>query len=105
LIVSRQSLSSNELSGWYGGTLKDSDVVATYNLIYNAALMVAEGLGYAVTLDKLINTTGNQDLCFRPLAPRLEARLSLVWKKHRGFSKATELFLQKLQHTANEMTG
>ena len=97
LILSQQSLSSNELSGWYGGAFGESNVVATYNLIYNAALMVASGFGYAVTLDKLVNTTGNSDLCFRPLTPRLEARLSIVWKKHRGFSKATELFLQKLR--------
>ena len=95
LILSQQSLSSNELSGWYGGTFGESNVVATYNLIYNAALMVASGFGYAVTLDKLVN--GSSELCFRPLAPKLEARLSIVWKKHRGFSKATELFLQKLR--------
>ena len=95
LILSQQSLSSNELSGWYGGAFAESNVVATYNLIYNAALMVASGFGYAVTLDKLVN--GSSELCFRPLAPKLEARLSIVWKKHRGFSKATELFLQKLR--------
>ena len=95
LILSQQSLSSNELSGWYGGAFAESNVVATYNLIYNAALMVASGFGYAVTLDKLVN--GSSELCFRPLAPKLEARLSIVWKKHRGFSKAAELFLQKLR--------
>ena len=95
LILSQQSLSSNELSGWYGGAFAESNVVATYNLIYNAALMVASGFGYAVTLDKLVN--GSSELCFRPLAPKLEARLSIVWKKHRGFSRATELFLQKLR--------
>lgn len=95
LILSQQSLSSNELSGWYGGAFEESNVVATYNLIYNAALMVASGFGYAVTLDKLVN--GNSELCFRPLAPKLEARLSIVWKKHHGFSRATELFLQKLR--------
>ena len=97
LILSQQSLFSNELSGWYGGTLGESNVAATYNLIYNAALMVSEGFGYAVTLDKLVNTSSSSELCFRPLTPRLEARLSIVWKKHRGFSKATELFLQKLR--------
>ena len=97
LILSQQSLSSNELSGWYGGAFSESNIVATYNLIYNAALMVAAGFGYAVTLDRLVNTTGNSDVCFRPLTPILEARLSIVWKKHRGFSKAAELFLQKLR--------
>ncbi len=97
LILSQQSLSTNELAGWYGGAFGESNVVATYNLIYNATLMVAAGLGYAVTLDKLVNTTGNSELCYLPLVPRLEARLSIVWKKHRGFSKATGLFLQKLR--------
>lgn len=97
LILSQQSLSSNELSGWYGGAFREPNVVATYNLIYNAALLVAAGFGYAVTLDKLINTAGDRGLCFRPLSPRLEARLCIVWKKHRDFSKTAELFLQKLR--------
>lgn len=97
LILSRQSLSSNELSGWYGRALGEADGVATYNLIYNAALMVESGLGCAVTLDKLVNTTGDSPLCFRPLTPKLEARLNIVWKKGRSFSKGAELFLQRLQ--------
>lgn len=97
LILSQQSMSNNELSGWYGGGFHEANIVATYNLIFNAALMVSEGLGYAITLDRLVNITENSDLCFIPLSPRLEARLSLVWKKHRGFSKGTELFLKKLR--------
>lgn len=97
LILSQQSLSSNELSGWYGGAFGESNAVATYNLIYNAAFMVTEGFGYAVTLDRLVNTSGS-NLCFRPFSPRLEARLNIVWKKHREFSKATGLFLEKLQN-------
>lgn len=34
-------------------------VVATYNLLFNASLLVAEGLGYAIGLDKIINTGEN----------------------------------------------
>lgn len=96
LLLSQQSLSSNELSGWYGGGFHEANIAATYNLIYNAALMVSEGLGCAVTLDRLVNTLGN-NLCFIPLSPRLEARLSIVWKKHRSFSKGAELFLHRLR--------
>ena len=70
--------------------------MATYNLIYNASLMVDEGMGYAFTLAKLVNTTGS-NLCFRPLAPRLELGMYLVWKKSQIFSKAAELFLVCLQ--------
>lgn len=97
LILSQQSLSSNELSGWYGGGFHEANIIATYNLIFNAALMVSEGLGYAITLDRLVNTAEDGNLCFIPLSPRLEARLSLVWKKHRGFSKASKKVLEQLQ--------
>lgn len=97
LLTSRQTMVRNELSGWSGWDFERLNVVATYNLIYNASLMVDEGVGYALCLDKLVNTTGG-NLCFRPLGPRLEARLSVVWKKHKMFSKAAECFLKVLQH-------
>ena len=71
-------------------------VVATYNLVLNASLLVDEGLGYALCFDGLINTEGSS-LCFRPLEPSLEAAASLVWKKYQVFSKPAELLLQVLR--------
>jgi DNA-binding transcriptional LysR family regulator len=97
LLCSKQALIRNELSGWLGDDFQKLNIVASYNLIYNAALMVEEGLGYAVCLDKLVNTTGDSHLCFRPLEPRFEAHLYLVWKKYQVFSKAAEMFLQQIQ--------
>lgn len=99
LLCSRQSLTENELSGWLGSNAGRLEVITTYNLIYNAALMVEEGVGYALGLDKLVNTTGNSALCFRPLEPRMEAHLDIVWKKYQVFSKAAEKFLKVLQET------
>ena len=96
ILGSRQAVMRNELSGWYGGDFERLNIAATYNLIYNAALMVDEGFGYALCLDKLINTTGDSNLCFRPLEPRLEARLILVWKKYQVFSRAVQKFLERL---------
>ena len=97
LIVSRQSMTSNEFSGWGRFDFNQLNIVATYNLVYNASLLVAEGLGYALCLDRLVDTTDSSELCFRPLKPHLEARLNLVWKKYQIFSKAGEKFLEKLQ--------
>lgn len=97
LIVSRQSMTSNEFSGWGRFDFNQLYIVATYNLVYNASLLVAEGLGYALCLDRLVDTTDSSELCFRPLKPHLEARLNLVWKKYQIFSKAGEKFLEKLQ--------
>lgn len=97
LLTSRQVMAQRELLGWMGKKPEELDIVSTYNLIYNAALMVEEGVGYALTLDKLVNTTGSSVLCFRALKPRLEVGLDLVWKKYQVFSKATAQFLARLQ--------
>lgn len=97
LITSRQSMVRNELSGWSGRDFDKLNIVATYNLVYNASLLVAEGFGYALCLDKLVNTTGDSELCFKPLEPPLNARLDIVWKKHQMFSKAGKKFLEQLQ--------
>lgn len=97
LLCSAQSMVKDVLSGWIGKSMEDLNIVATYNLIYNASIMVEEGLGYALCLDKLVNTTGNSNLCFRPLSPVLEAHLDIVWKKYQVFSKAAKTFLDYIQ--------
>lgn len=100
LLLSRQSMGRDKLSTWFGQAYTSLNVTATYNLIYNASLMVEEGLGYALALDRLVNTSGDSQLCFRPLEPRLEVQLYVVWKKFQIFSKAAARFLTVLQETA-----
>ncbi len=97
LLTSRQTMAQKELMAWLGREHEELHIVSTYNLIYNASLMVEEGLGYALSLDKLINTTGDSALCFRPLRPKLEVGLDIVWKKYQVFSPATAKFLERLQ--------
>lgn len=97
LILSRQIDNKSALYRWLKKEPAELYTVATYNLIYNASLMVAEGMGYAFALDKLVNTTGS-DLCFRPLEPRLELGMYLVWKKSQVFSREAKLFLECLQN-------
>ena len=97
LLLSRQSMGKDSLSAWFGQDYSTLNIAATYNLIYNASLMVEEGLGCALALDRLVNTTGDSQLCFRPLEPRLEVRLYVVWKKFQVFSKAAAKFLSTLQ--------
>lgn len=96
LILSRQVDNKSGLYHWLRKDPSQLHTVATYNLIYNASLMVDDGLGYAFTLDKLVNTIGS-NLCFRPLNPRLELGMYLVWKKSQLFSKAAELFWDYLR--------
>ncbi|MFP7416023.1 LysR family transcriptional regulator [Priestia filamentosa] len=101
LICSRQAMkqtySKNEFADWFGEDFDKLNVVTTYNLAYNAAIMVEEGLGYAITLDKIVDTSSDSNLCFKPLEPRLESGLNIVWKKHQVFSIAANMFFLKMQ--------
>lgn len=100
LICSRQNINNftqNEYFNWFGDNLKKLNIVATYNLIYNASLMVEAGIGYAIGLDKLVNISNESSLCFRPLSPKLESGLDIVWKKNQIFSPAAKLFLEKIK--------
>ena len=99
LILSNQSMTIHGLAGWLGRDLNALPVAATYNLIYNASLMVAEGVGCALALDKLVSTGPDSPLCFRPLDPPLEAGLELVWKRGAAFSKPAAKFLELLKET------
>ena len=76
--------------------LSSLNVVATYNLVYNASLLVEDGLGYAICFDKLINTTGESRLLMRPIVPRMEAVGHVIWKKYQVFSPAVQLFIDSL---------
>lgn len=100
LIVSNQLLKKTSVNDiffkWFKGNLKSLNIVATYNLFYNAGLMVNSGIGYALTLDKLVNITSISNLTFKPLSPQLESKLDIVWKKSRLFSPAAKVFLEKL---------
>ena len=98
LILSRQHREGSALLMWLNRSEADLHIVATYSLLYNGSILVDEGIGYAITLDRIINTNGS-NLCFRPLAPTLQAGLCVVWKKYQVFTKAAELFLDSLQQT------
>ncbi len=95
--MSRKYSAASGFLDWFGENFDNLNITATYNLVYNAAIMVEEGIGYAVTLDKLVNTTGQTNVCFRPLSPKLESGLDIVWKKHQVFSPAAEIFLTELK--------
>lgn len=97
LIFSQQEHKGGYITQWLKRKTSDLNIAATYNLVFNASLMVEEGLGYAITFDRIINTTGDSQLCFRPLEPQLENGMSIIWKKNQRLSKPAEKFISMLQ--------
>lgn len=95
LIISRQTTQDQIIQKWFKKNMRLLNIVSTYNLFYNAGLMVEEGVGYMIGIDKLANTSENSNLCFVPLDLDYQIHFDLVWKKYQTFSRAAELFLSK----------
>lgn len=100
LIMSRQVLDTkskgNDFIDWFGEDFDKLNIVTTFNLMYNAALMVKAGVGYAVSIDGIVNTDSESELCFRPLTPKMTSGLDLIWKKYQAFSTVAEMFLESV---------
>ena len=92
LIVSR----ANGLDIFSGSQTRKLQVAATYNLLYNASLMVEDGIGVAISFDGLVDTSENSSLCFRPLYPEISVSPSLIWKRHQKLSIISQLFIKQL---------
>lgn len=104
-MFNRNTRDDGLLTKWLGKSLSEINVAATYNLLYNASLMVKEGLGYSFALDKIINTAGDSGLRFLPCQPELKAEMCLIWKKYQIFPKAAEKFLETIQDIASSRQG
>ena len=88
LICSRQGMVKEFLAGWFGCPFGKLDVVATYNLIYNAAVFVEAGLGAAICIDGMIPQEFADRVVFRPFAPALVSDVYLAWRKNAAPSPA-----------------
>lgn len=94
LLVSRQVYRANELSGWLNKDLSKLNIIGTYNLLYNASLMVKEDSVYAITIDKLLKD--DNKVVFKKFEPELTSNIYFARKKYQVLSKAGQLFLDEL---------
>lgn len=97
LIFSAQTYAGHQRLEWFGVDYDSLNIVATYNLIYNATFMVEQGMGYAFCLGNLVSTDDNRNLAFRPFSPDLKIDLFIVTKKYQTFSPAAKIFLSYLR--------
>ena len=97
LILSREAL-REEYPKYFGNAFKKFNIVATYNLIYNAAILAREGLGYPISIDKLIN---DSDLCFRPLKPEFKSNLNFIWRKDKLLTPQAQVLLDEMKGNAH----
>ncbi|MCH5465503.1 LysR family transcriptional regulator [Levilactobacillus tujiorum] len=103
LILPQQG-GSARIHDLFGLTQSELNVVATYNLLYNASLLVSAGVGNALGLDGIINTN-QSDLTFVPLTPRTSSGSSLVWLKGQRLSVAAQALLTQVQAELAPLEG
>lgn len=101
LIFSEQNTGSTHLNrdflDWFGEGFADLNIVATYNLSYNATLFAAAGIGSVIALENQVRLRESSDLIFRPFEPAIEIDSHLIWKKSRELSPAAEVFLHEFE--------
>ena len=97
LLFSHQAKSQGKFSEWLGYTIDELDIIGTHNLVYNASIMVREGLGILVTIDGIVNQNDESGFTFVPLKPEIKAGLMVARKKENVFTKSAKKFLDELR--------
>ncbi|MFR5875112.1 MAG: LysR family transcriptional regulator [Eubacterium sp.] len=95
IFTSRQSIAV-DLPRWCGEYTEKLNLPASFNLANNAAVFTKEGLGITLAFDHLVDTSKKSGLVFRPLSPRLETKMYIIWKKHQVFTPASKALLDEL---------
>ena len=101
LVMPERSWTGEHLAGplaaWFGDDGDGIEVAATYNLSFNAALLVQEGVGRMLTLEGLTPADPGSGLAFRLLYPPAVSIIDVVWKRTATTSRAASLFLESLR--------
>ncbi|MGN0637107.1 MAG: LysR family transcriptional regulator [Huintestinicola sp.] len=90
LFVSERALVRNEFLAWFGKNADSLDIAATYNLLYNVAVMVQHKMGIALCIRLEAKYDG---LCFVPMKPQLNIGSVMVWKKNQIVSPLINAFI------------
>ena len=96
LFTSEQSW-ENDIRPWAKDSFSRLRLEGSFRLAFNGSLFAREGLGVLLTLNNLIDTSPESGLIFRPLYPRLEMKMYLIWNKYRSFTPIAERFLKQIR--------
>ncbi len=96
LFCSEQSW-ENDIRPWAGETFDRLRLEGSFRLSYNGSMFAREGLGILLTLNNLVDTSPESGLVFRPLCPRLDMKMYLIWNKYQSFTPIAERFLKQIR--------
>ncbi|WP_371371148.1 LysR family transcriptional regulator [Sporomusa aerivorans] len=97
MIITRRTSLRNELASWFGDYFKSLNIVFSHSMSTNAAIMVRNGLGYALVIEGAIPFWDKSKICYKPLYPEITATTVLAWKRQQPFSLATTEFIRHVK--------
>ena len=87
----------NDMPRWCGERIHELRLEGSFRLSYNGSMFAREGLGILLTLNNLVDTSPESGLVFRPLCPRLDMKMYLIWNKYQSFTPIAERFLKQIR--------
>lgn len=94
LIISRQTGVDHRLSKWFQTEVNNLNIVATFNLMYNASILTKHNLGITIGFKDLIQVEDSTTLSYVPLKPFLKENVHIIWKKDKQLNSASQILLQ-----------
>ena len=88
-----------DIKEWAGEDFPKLHLEGSFRLAYNASMFVKEGLGYQLSFRNLVDVSEDSGLVFRPLIPRLEVKLYLIWNRYQAFTPIAERFLKQVRNS------
>ena len=101
LFCSEQSW-EHDIRPWAGERFPQLHLEGSFRLSYNGSMFAKEGLGVLLTLNDLIDTSPGSGLVFRPLSPKLEMKMYLIWNRYQSFTPVAERFLRQIRSSFAE---
>lgn len=98
LFTSKQGW-EGDIRKWAGDRFPELHLEGSFRLAYNASMFVREGLGYQLSFRHLVDISECSGLTFRPLEPRLESKLYLIWNRYQAFTPIAERFIEQIRRS------
>ena len=79
MFVSKQSAWQG-VTNWFGEYYEKMEIYATYNLLYNAAVLVDSEIGAALCIEGAVSLYNSPNVIFKPFYPELTVGNTLIYK-------------------------
>ena len=102
VFVSKRGVTQG-VADWFGEYYHKMEIYATYNLLYNAAVLVDSEIGAALCIEGAVSLYNSPNVIFKPFYPELTVGNTLIYKAQpmtRTVSKFIEFIRENLDEKA-----